>query len=161
MFRLAIASVVVLLPALAAAQVPPLCNSTGPTAPLRFHLPRAEHHEGVSSKTFCETVIVVTHLSSKTALVQVQWIGSSAGPQRHQDEIAPGGNLGFGTNPTLPFFPLFFPGSWGGADILGKANVHSSRKGIPVAAKLVCRAGPNLAMDGLVAIEALPAIDLR
>ena len=96
-----------------------------------------------------------------TALFQVEWFGGTLGPQCIQDNVGGGATFTVGTNPTLPLFPLFFPGGWTGADIGGRANVHASRRKMVVSAKLVCRDGATLPTSNLVAMTDLPVIDVR
>ena len=150
------------MPVLAAAQPNPSCTGTGPTEPRLFHLPKVEHHEGINTPTYCETVIMITNLTDRPTLFQVQWFGGSSGPVCIQDNVGAGRTFTVATNPTLPLFPVFFQGiAWIGADINGQADVHASQHKMAVSAKLVCRDGASLGTSHLVAMTDLPVFDVR
>lgn len=146
----------------AAAQVAPVCTA-GPTERLLWHVPRVEHHDVTGEfygDNYCETTMLVTNLSARTALVQVDF--QATGHNRCiQDEIAAGDSLAFATAPMTPIQTAFSP-AWGvPGSIVGRANVHASQKEVFVSVHLVCRSAPISSPGQVVAMTSLPAIDRR
>lgn len=161
---LAVVAIVGLVPAAVLAQVLPTCSS-GPTEPLRWQVPRVEHHNVAGAyygDNYCETTILVTNLAVRTALVQVEFRGAPTGDKCIQDEIAPGESLAFATAPMTPIQNSFFPGNWDSTgSIVGQAGVYSNRRNVHVAVHLVCRDAPISSPGKVLAMTSLPAIHLR
>ena len=160
MWRAILGVVFLLQPVVAAAQSSPGCPAGG-TERLRWHVPRVEHHNTSSPNNHCETVVLVTNLSPREALVQVDW-QATGHDQCLQGQIASGNNLAFATAPTTPISGQLFPGLWGVlGSVVGQAGVHSSEGQIHVAAHLVCRDASDFFNSKLVAITELATLDLR
>jgi hypothetical protein len=128
-------------------------------------VPRVEHQNVEADffgDNFCETTILVTNLSARTALVQVDF--QATGNNRCiQDQIAAGDSLAFATAPMTPIQNAFFPGlGWSmPGSLVGRANVHADQRDVFVSVHLVCRSAPISRPGSVVAMTSLPVIDVR